>query len=201
MKRQIRRGFIAALAAGAFVSLGSSVLGGVTGDVTGVVKDQTGAPVAGAKVEALAPSMTRTATTDAGGHFVILSLAPDTYTISLSRAGYESISFPGVTVFADQTQALTYTMLKALRAIAHVTSGNNSLVKPGIGIDVYSVNASQVAAAAVLGGPGDLNNACHPTWPSLSAFRARAFQSPSRRFIYAQTRCWQKAIRRPTRRE
>jgi hypothetical protein len=47
MKRLIRRGFIAALASGAFVSLGSSVLGGVTGDVTGVVKDQTGAPVAG----------------------------------------------------------------------------------------------------------------------------------------------------------
>ena len=83
MKKHIRRGFIAALASGAFVSLGSSVLGGVTGDVTGVVKDQTGAPVAGAKVEALAPSMTRTATTDAGGHFVILSLAPDTYTIYL----------------------------------------------------------------------------------------------------------------------
>jgi hypothetical protein len=159
MKKHIRRGFIAALASGAFVSLGSSVLGGVTGDVTGVVKDQTGAPVAGAKVEALAPSMTRTATTDAGGHFVILSLAPDTYTIYLSRAGYESISFPGVTVFADQTQALSYMMLKALRTIAHVTSGNNSLVKPGIGIDVYSVNASQVATAAALGGPGDLNNA------------------------------------------
>jgi hypothetical protein len=52
MKRQTRRGFIAALAVGAFFSLGGSVLGGA-------------------------------ATTDAGGHFVILSLAPDTYTIYL----------------------------------------------------------------------------------------------------------------------
>ena len=46
---------------------------------------------------------------------MILSLAPDTYTVNLTKDGYQSISFPGVTVFADQTQHVAYTMTKALK--------------------------------------------------------------------------------------
>ncbi|MGA8473555.1 MAG: carboxypeptidase-like regulatory domain-containing protein, partial [Candidatus Cybelea sp.] len=79
----------------------TSTLAGVTGNLTGSVKDANGAPIAGVQVQASAPSGSRTATTDAGGHFVILSLNPDTYTVNLTREGYQSVSFPGVTVFAD----------------------------------------------------------------------------------------------------
>ncbi len=104
--------------------------------------------------------MSRTATTDAGGHFVILSLGPDTYTVSLTKMGYQSISIPGVTVFADQTQQVAYTLQSALKTIGHVTSAAGaSLVKPGVGGDLYSVNSAQAAAAAALGGGGNLNNA------------------------------------------
>ncbi len=137
-----------------------SAMAGVTGNITGVVRSADGAPIAGAEVRAAAPSMTRIATTDASGHFVMLALSPDTYTINLSRSGYENISFVGVTVFADQTAAVAYTMRNKLRTIAHVTTAaDSSLVKPGVGSDVYGVNATQAAAAAALGGPGNLNNA------------------------------------------
>ncbi|MGA8473647.1 MAG: carboxypeptidase-like regulatory domain-containing protein, partial [Candidatus Cybelea sp.] len=85
----------------AFLSQGTWALAGVTGNLTGSVKDANGAPIAGVLIQASAPSETRTATTDAGGHFVILSLNPDTYTVNLTREGYQSVSFPGVTVFAD----------------------------------------------------------------------------------------------------
>ncbi len=139
---------------------GTWALAGVTGNITGTVKDPSGAPIAGVQVQAVAPSETRTATTDAGGHFVILSLAPDTYTVNLAKDGYQSISFPGVTVFADQSNTLGYTMTKALKLIAHVTSSSGaSLVKSGVGSDLYSVNSAQAAAAAALGGGGNLNNA------------------------------------------
>jgi len=144
----------------AFLIQGTWALAGVTGNITGTVKDPSGAPIAGATVQAIAPSESRTATTDAGGHFVLLSLGPDTYTINLDKSGYQSISFPGVTVFADQTQTLAYTMTKALKLIAHVTSTSGaSLVKSGVGSDLYSVNSSQAAAAAALGSGGNLNNA------------------------------------------
>jgi hypothetical protein len=143
-----------------FASQGTGSWAGVTGNITGVVRTGDGAAIAGVQVRAVSPSMNRTATTDATGHFVLLALAPDSYTIYLSRSGYEDASFSGVSVFADQTQAVEYRMRKILPTIAHVASvPEASMVKPGVGIDVYSVNSTQAAAAAPLGGPGNLNNA------------------------------------------
>jgi hypothetical protein len=104
--------------------------------------------------------MSRTATTDAGGHFVILSLAPDTYTLNLSKTNYQPVSASGVVVFADQTQQVAYTLQAVLKEIAHTTSqAGTSLVKSGVGGDLYSVNATQAAASAALGGGGNLNSA------------------------------------------
>ncbi len=157
--RTLRQAVTAVALAVAFLSQGTWALAGVTGNITGVIKDSSGAPVAGVQVQAVSASMNRTATTDAGGHFVFLSLNPDTYTINLNKEGYQGISFPGVVVFADQTQNVAYTLQRALRTIAHVTSSaGTSLVKSGVGSDLYSVNASQATAAAALGGGGNLNN-------------------------------------------
>jgi hypothetical protein len=159
-RRTLRQAVITALLMVTFLSQGTWALAGVTGNIAGTIKDESGAPVAGAQVQAVAASQTATATTDAGGHFVLLSLNPDTYTLNVSKSGYQSVSFPGVTVFADQTQQVAYTLQKALRTIAHVTSqAGASLVKSGVGGDLYSVNAAQAAAAAALGGGGNLNNA------------------------------------------
>lgn len=158
--RFLRRTVTAALVAIALWTLARSALAGVTGNITGVVKDPSGAPVAGVEVRADSPSMARTATTDAKGAFVLLSLAPDTYTLTVSKPGYQSVSFPGITVFADQAQAVAFTIKRALRTIADVTSASSaSLLKPGVGSDLYSVDAAQIAAAAPLGGGGNLNNA------------------------------------------
>jgi hypothetical protein len=63
-------------------------------------------------------------------------------------------------VFADQTQQVAYTLSKALITIGRVTAqSGSSLVKSGVGSDLYSVNAAQASAAAALGGGGNLNNA------------------------------------------
>jgi D-arabinose 1-dehydrogenase-like Zn-dependent alcohol dehydrogenase len=97
-------------------------LAGVTGNVNGIVHDNAGAPLAGVTVNASSPSQNATATTDSGGHFVLLSLAPDTYTLSLSKLGYQGISVAGTVVFADQTQTVSYMLTKTLKVIALVTS-------------------------------------------------------------------------------
>ncbi len=159
-QRTLRRAVITATLLVSFLSQGTWALAGVTGNIAGLITDSSGAPLAGVQVQAVAPSESRTALTDAGGHFTILSLTPDTYTVSLSKAGYQPISFPGVVVFADQTQQVAYTLGKALRTIAHVTSqAGSSLVKSGVGSDLYNVTAAQAAAASALGGGGNLNSA------------------------------------------
>jgi Carboxypeptidase regulatory-like domain len=156
----LRRGVVAGLVAVVFLVQGTWALAGVTGNLAGDVRDNTGAPVAGATVQVVSPSQQASTTTDAGGHFTILSLAPDTYTVNVSKAGYQSTSFPGNVVFADQTQQTTYTISKTLKVIANVTAvGAGALVKSGVGSDLYSVNATQAAASQALGGGGNLNNA------------------------------------------
>jgi hypothetical protein len=134
---------------------------GTTGAIAGrVVDSQTQVPLADVKVTASSASQIATSTTDASGSFRFLSLAPDTYTLDFTKAGYDELSDPGVVVFADQMQTLAVRLDKALKTIARVTSRSaGSLVKSGTGSDVYSVNSTMASAAAGLTGAGSLSNA------------------------------------------
>jgi protocatechuate 3,4-dioxygenase beta subunit len=103
---QVRRGVLAVLLLIAFVLQGTtSVLAGTTGIISGSVADpQSNQPVAGARVTATSPSQSATTTTDTAGRFSFLSLAPDTYTISVAETSTrDASSTSGVTVQADQT--------------------------------------------------------------------------------------------------
>ena len=128
---------------------------GTTGSVTGVVARPGGGPIAGARVVAVSPSQTVTVTTDASGRFSMLSLAPDTYAITVSKDGFETSTFTGISVFADQVQTLRIPLQASLRTIARVTARSSmDVVKSGTTTDVYSVNATVTQAAAGIGGGG-----------------------------------------------
>ncbi|MBV8725722.1 MAG: TonB-dependent receptor [Candidatus Eremiobacteraeota bacterium] len=159
-ERTLRFARAAALLIGLFLFQETWTLAGVTGNIAGTVRDNAGAPVAAAQVQAVSPSQSATAVTDDQGHFLFLALAPDTYTINVAKPGYQSTAFPGNTVFADQTQHLAFVLPKSLKTIARVTSqAGAALVKSGVGGDIYNVNSTQAAAAAPLGGGGSLNSA------------------------------------------
>jgi hypothetical protein len=134
---------------------------GTTGGISGIVTELgTTTPIAGVKVTITSPSQTATTTTDAHGHFAFVSLAPDEYTISLQKDGYEALSYAGISVFADAQQTVSLRMRVSLKTIAKVTSRSaSSLVRPGTTADLYSVNAAQQERTAVLGGGGALNSA------------------------------------------
>jgi len=142
--------------------LTAPAVAGTTGGLRGRVVDQaTGAGLAGAVVTATSPSQTQSTQSDASGNFSFLSLAPDTYVVSAELKGYDAASAAGVSVLADQVQSVgSFTLAKTLRTIGAIRSRSSSgLVRPGTTSDVYSVNASQAAAAAAVGGPGGLNQA------------------------------------------
>ena len=135
-------------------------LAGTTGGLGGQVTDEHGSPVAGASVKALSASQSASAVTDATGHFSFISLAPDTYTVSVEKNGYSPVTDPGVSVFADNQITLSLKLPRELSTIARVTSkGAGALVKAGTTADVYSVNASTAARLTGLGGGGGLDNA------------------------------------------
>ena len=78
---------------------------GTLGGLQGIITDaKTGAPVAGVQLRISSPSQTVTTTTDSHGHYVVLSLPPDDYTLTMVKDGYVSESVGSYSVFADQTQ-------------------------------------------------------------------------------------------------
>ena len=160
MQRHLfRRSLVALLMTLAFFGQVTWALAGTTGGLSGIVTDNTGHPVAGVSVKVTSASQVASTKTDGTGHFVFLTLAPDTYTISLEKASYNPASIAGVTIFADQDQTLALHLTK-LQTIASVVSTNaGSVVKSGVGADLYNVNAASIQAAAAIGGGGNLNSA------------------------------------------
>ncbi|HZS04376.1 MAG TPA: carboxypeptidase regulatory-like domain-containing protein [Blastocatellia bacterium] len=78
------------------------------GSIVGTVTDPTGAVIAGAKVTAteVGTGFARTTTTDAEGRYVLASLRPAQYDLSVEAAGFRTFSQKGVTLLADQTLTL-----------------------------------------------------------------------------------------------
>src|SRR5271165_433730 len=87
-----------ALAVLLFLAMVAPALAGTTGGLRGRVVDAaTGLPLAGAKVSAVSPSQSQTEVTGSDGVFAFISLAPDTYLVSVEKTGYDAFSTAGVT--------------------------------------------------------------------------------------------------------
>jgi len=178
----------AAIAALALVLLPQYALASNTGTLRGRVTDATtGAPIAGATVVANSPSQAATTVTDAGGSYAFLSLAPETYTVNVSKTGYEPQAQAGVSIFADQTARIDVSMVKVLKTIAHTTSRSvQSLVHAGVTSDVYSVNPAGQKAAATLSG-SELSS-CAPTTSSARPLSRSARVSPTQTMAVSPAR-------------
>ena len=161
LKSAFSRVLVAIFVTLSIVSQGTWALAGTTGTLTGTVNDSTTKqPLVGAKVTATSPSQIASAITNGSGHFDILNLAPDTYTLTVTFAGYDASSVTGVTIFADNTRDLVIPADKVSKTIAVVRSRPaSSLVKAGTTSDVYSVDPAQQAKVAVAGGGGNLDSA------------------------------------------
>ncbi len=136
------------------LALGGPVFAATTGTISGTVTvSDTKKPLPGVTVVAASPSGTGRATTDANGFFNINGLAPDTYAVSLTATGYESVVLSGVTVVQDQTVTINQSVARSLQKIGGVSARSASnLVQPNQTADVYNVSAQQLAAAAGEGG-------------------------------------------------
>ena len=159
-QRTLRRVAVALLLLVAILFQGTWALAGTTGGLNGTVTDTKGAPVVGAVVIATSPSQVATVITDSHGHFSFLSLSPDTYTVTVKKANFNTASLSGVTVFADQSYTVSLVLSPELKTIATVRSvAAGNLVKPGTVSSVYSVNPASQAAQTASAGGYNLNSA------------------------------------------
>lgn len=87
------------------LSLGSVVASGqvVSGQITGVVTDTTGAVVAGATVDAVnvQTNVKRQTSTDSSGVYRVFNLIPGTYTVSVEKTGFRKFVRENIVVTVD----------------------------------------------------------------------------------------------------
>src|SRR5215467_1069776 len=157
---QLHRGVLTGLVVALVVTAASAALAGTTGSIRGHVFDsQTNVPLADARVSAVSPSQSAESTTTASGGYIFVSLAPDTYTLTVTKQGYNTTTRTGITVLADQTQDVGIGIQSAIATLGRIAvTGSSGLVKPGTTSDIYSVNAVGATAAKALGGPGGIDN-------------------------------------------
>jgi hypothetical protein len=77
----------------------------ILGAITGTVKDATGAGVPGAAVKAIntATNLEVTAKTESNGSYLVPNLPAGTYTLAITKEGFETESHPEVLVNSDRT--------------------------------------------------------------------------------------------------
>ena len=95
-----------------------------TGQITGAVKDPSGAVIAGAKVTLTSPAgAEREATTDAEGHYRFPLLPPGTYQLTVEAPGFKAFALQGVLVkITETTEADASLTLAAARESVTVTA-------------------------------------------------------------------------------
>ncbi len=82
------------------------------GTIVGTVTDPSGAVVPSAKVivTQVGMGLTRSATADAQGYYVIPSLRPANYELAVEAAGFRRFTQAGITLLADQTATVNVTL-------------------------------------------------------------------------------------------
>jgi outer membrane receptor protein involved in Fe transport len=98
--------------------------------VTGTLKDQSGAVLPGVTVTAknTATGLTRTAVTDASGEYRLVSLTPGNYNVSAELAGFGTESRPDIVLVIDQTAIIDIVLKPAAVSETLTVSGETPIV-------------------------------------------------------------------------
>jgi hypothetical protein len=127
-------------------ALPSFAAGGLSGNLSGTITDAaTNQPAVNATVTAVAPTGKYTAHTDAHGHFSILGMAVDTYTVTVMIPGFQNFELGGVTIQGDQTVSIgSIAMTHTPRVIGGVRSHSaSSVFQPSQTTDSFTISGER----------------------------------------------------------
>lgn len=128
-----------------FVQL--TALAGTSGVISGkVTSAENGAPLAGVKVSAAAPTGHYGSTTNATGFYSMTGVGADTYTLTFSHDGFDPYTIQGVNVFADQSSGVDAQLRPSTKTIGKVTAHGVSggAYQPKQTVDTYTMTQTQI---------------------------------------------------------
>jgi len=116
-----------------------------TGVIVGTVALSGATPVAAVTISASSPSGRYEAASDARGHFVMLGVAPGSYTISAEAAGYEPATLLDVRVLPGQEQHVSFALKPLLKNIGNVRATAGAFTV-GASSDSFTVTGAAARA-------------------------------------------------------
>src|SRR5258707_1034215 len=98
--------------------------------ITGSVKDSSGAIIPGATVTArnVDTGLTRVAVTDGSGEYRLPSLTPGRYSVATELSGFSTETRPDIILIIDQTAILTFVLKPAAIAESVTVTGDSPIV-------------------------------------------------------------------------
>ena len=122
----------AALLAGVFIGAVSTVSAqGLSGSVTGVVRDSSGAVLPGVNVEVSSPALiekTRSVVTDGSGQYQIIDLRPGVYEVTFALSGFSTVKREGVELAGSFTATINVEMKVGSVTETVTVSGESPIV-------------------------------------------------------------------------
>jgi hypothetical protein len=129
------------------VSAASCLLGAdTTGGITGKISDQSGARVPGAKLSVTAPAtgLTRETTSASDGGYLLTSLPPGDYTLTVQLDGFQTYQQRGITVVANGTANVVVTLAVGSTADHVTVEANADLVDTTSGTLRQTIDANKI---------------------------------------------------------
>ena len=125
----MRRWLVGLLAVVVWIALAPSALA-QNAQITGTVKDSSGAIIPGATVTArnVDTGLTRVAVTDGGGEYRLPSLTPGRYSVASELSGFSTETRPDIVLIIDQTAILTFVLKPAAIAESVTVTGDSPIV-------------------------------------------------------------------------
>src|SRR5580704_5028684 len=99
--------------------------------IAGIVKDTSGAVVAGATVTVTSPALiehSRSTVTDGGGQYKIVDLRPGTYVVIFSLTGFATVNREGLELAADFTANVDAEMKPSTQAETVTVTGESPII-------------------------------------------------------------------------
>lgn len=98
--------------------------------VSGIVKDQSGAILPGVTITAknVATGLTRTSVTESGGQYRIPALPPGTYTVTVELQGFATETRPDVVLIIDQDAEINFSLKPAQLSESLTVTGEAPIV-------------------------------------------------------------------------